>query len=359
MAEWSVWKALEQARQKKRALAPLFARAGVAPELATIANRICLDLKRSPPTLPLLSGDKSRDAEVMDLYYEGYARQYEEAFYKAENLLRFTWVPEAAPVATLVLAEILHLRNQLKKEKSKMLDFSDLEALLFNYVRLDHPELVLPPDLLINRRRELTEVAGYPLLVQHAHGETQNDSVPPLLSEAFSTELSEHLQRYLASPWLHCRLITNWYVTLALDTGLARKKRDALDDQLTASLLKRRWPSLSNWVPQFEFADQCWYILLSLMALVSLFMEWWWFAAPMVLWLHLSLGAHRRERKEVEDRRVFLFGQAQMLKRTRDRFAVGHIPLEKLAFQLRQWDKKGEYFEPQLFDLLALHQHEE
>ncbi|WP_164521523.1 hypothetical protein [Iodobacter ciconiae] len=48
-----------------------------------------------------------------------------------------------------------------------------------------------------------------------------------------------------------------------------------------------------------------------------------------------------------------------MLKRTRDRFGVGHISLEKLAFQLRQWDEKGEYFEPQLFDLLALHQHEE
>ncbi|AMC35711.1 hypothetical protein [Janthinobacterium sp. B9-8] len=358
MAEWSVWKALEQARQKKRDLDPLFARAGIAPELATIANRICLDLKRAPPTLPLLTGDKTRDAEAMGMYYEGYARQYEEAFYKAENLLRFTWVPEAAPIGSQISAEILRLRDQLKNEQGKTPDFSMLEGLLFNYVRLDHPELELAPDLLSNRRRELTDVAGYPLLVQHAHSETQNDSVPPLLSEAFKVQLSEHLQRYLASPWLHCPLITQWYVTLALDTGLARKKHDALDDQLTASLLKRRWPSLSNWMPQFEFADQCWYVSLSLLALVSLFMEWWWLAAPMVIWLHLSLGAHRRERKEVEDRRAFLLGQAQMLKRTRDRFGVGLISLEKLAFQLRHWDEKGEYFEPQLFDLLALHQHE-
>ncbi|AZN37633.1 hypothetical protein [Iodobacter ciconiae] len=290
MAEWSVWKALEQVRQKKRELDPLFARAGIAPELTTIANRICLDLKRSPLTMPLLTGDKTRDAEAMDMYYEGYARQYEEAFYKAENLLRFAWVPEALPIGALISAEIARLRGQLKNEQGKTLDFTDLEALLFNYVRLDHPTLALPPDLLSNRRRELAEIAGYPLLVQHSHAEMQNNNVPPLLSEAFKTQLSEHLQSYLVSPWLHCPLISQWYVTLALDTGLARKKRDALDDQLTASLLKRRWPSLSRWMPQFEFADQCWYISLSLLALVSLFMEWWWLAVPMVIWLHLSLG---------------------------------------------------------------------
>jgi hypothetical protein len=358
MAEWGVWKALEQARQKKRELDPLFARAGVAPELETNANRICLDLKRSPPTPPLLTGDKTRDAEAMGMYYDGYARQYEEAFYKAENLLRFAWVPEAAPIGAAITEEIARLRNQLKNEQGKTPDFSMMEKLLFHYVRLDHPDLALAPDLLSNRRRELTDVAGYPLLVEHAHGESQNDSVPPLLSEAFRVQLSEHMQRYLASPWLYCPLISQWYVTLALDTGLARKKHDALDDQLTASLLKRRWPSLSNWLPNFEFADQCWYIGLALLALICLFMEWWWAAAPLVIWLHLSRGAHQRERKEVEDRRAFYLGQAQQLKRTRDRFAVGQISLEKLAFQLRHWDEKGEYFEPELFDLLALHQHQ-
>lgn len=359
MADWSVWKALEQTRQKKRELDPLFARAGIAPELETSANRICLDLKRSPPTPPLLTGDKTRDAQVMGLYYDGYARQYEEAFYKAENLLRFTWVPEAAPVAAAIVAEITRLRDQLKNEQGKTPDFTTLEALLFNYIRLDYPGLDLPPDLLSNRRRELTDVAGYPLLVQYAHGEAENDSVPPLLSEAFREQLHERLQSYLASPWLHCPLITQWYVTLALDAGLARKKHDALDDQLTASLMKGRWPSLSVWMPHYEHADQCWYVVLALLAFCCIFLEWWWVAAPLVLWLHFSLGAHRRERKKIEDRRAFLLGQAQMLKKTRDRFGAGLIPLDKLAFQLRRWDEKGQYFEPHVFDLLALHQHQE
>jgi hypothetical protein len=358
MAEWGVWKALEQVRQKKRELDPLFARAGVAPELATNVNRICLDLKRSPPTPPLLTGDKTRDAVAMGMYYDGYARQYEEAFYKAENLLRFAWVPETAPIATAITEEIARLRDQLKNEQGKTPDFTALEALLFHYVRLDHPDYPLPPDLLSNRRRELTDIAAYPLLVEHVHADPQNDSVPPLLSDEFRQQLSEHMQQYLASPWLHCPLVSQWYITLALDAGLARKKHDALDDQLTASLLKRRWPTLSNWLPHFEFADQCWYLGLALVALLSIFLEWWWLAAPLVVWLHLSRGAYQRERKEIEDRRAFYLGQAQQLKRTRDRFAVGHISLEKLGFQLRRWDEKGVYFEPQVFDLLALHQHE-
>jgi hypothetical protein len=42
----------------------------------------------------------------------------------------------------------------------------------------------------------------------------------------------------------------------------------------------------------------------------------------------------------------------------RDRFVTGQTSLEKLAFQLRQLDEKGEVFGDEVYQLLSLHQHE-
>ena len=69
-------------------------------------------------------------------------------------------------------------------------------------------------------------------------------------------------------------------------------------------------------------------------------------------------AAHRRERQQTEAHQVRLIRQYQGLRRLRDRFAAGQTGLEKLLFQLRQSPTWQEYFEPQLYDLATLHQHE-
>lgn len=358
MADWSIWQALEEWRNKRHELDPVFARAGVAPELDSMANRIGLDLRRSPPTRPLLSGDKARDEEEIGRYNEAYFRHYDEPLDKVEGLLRRPWVPEAGPIADLVRQEVARLRGLMREQPGTHPQFDALDVLLQHYLRLDHPALMIDPEVLSARRRLLIDVAGYPLQVQNALKDPYNDSVPPLSSSLFREQLHEKMAAYLAETWLHSRVITHWYISLALDAALARKKRDATDDSRIASMMKRRWPALSVLTPGFDQADQIWYLLLTLIAICCLFFEFWWVAGGLIFWLYLSVGGHQRERKEIEARRGQLAARATSMKNTRDRFAHNQITLERLVPQLRQLDEHGEYFDDTVFALLNLHQQE-
>ena len=358
MAEWSVWKALEDWRGRKHELDPLFATAGIAPELDSMVTRVLVDLRRAPPTAPLVSGDKSRDDDETGRFQDAYYRYYDDSLYKAESLLQHAWVPEAAPVAKEVLDEIGRMRLLMKENPGKVPDFARLEQLLRHYVRLDHPQHLVPEGVLAERRRALVDVAGYPLLVQHAASQSFSEMVPPLVTSEFRQQLQERIQVYLQTPWLHTRLVSQWFVTTVLDAALARKKRDATEDARILASLSHRWPTLSVWIPDFEQADQVWYLLLIIVTISALFMEWWWVAVPMIIWLHLSLAAFRRERKEVEQRRAQIVARAVTMKKVRDRFATNQTTPEKLAFQLRQLDERGEYFDDNVYALLRLHQHE-
>ncbi|MGL6040276.1 MAG: hypothetical protein ACRC01_03650 [Deefgea sp.] len=358
MADWSIWQALEEWRNKRHELDPVFAYAGVAPELDSQANRIALDLRRSPPTRPLLSGDKARDEEELGRYNEAYFRHYDEPLDKVDNLLRRPWVPEAGPIADLVRQELKRVRDLMREQPGTHPRFDELDALLQHYLHLDHPAIMIDPDVLASRRRLLMDVAGYPLQVQNALKDPYNDSVPPLSSSQFRDLLHGKMAEYLEATWLHSRVITHWYISLALDGALARKKRDATDDTRIASMMKRRWPALSVITPGFEQADQIWYLVLTLIAIFCLFFEFWWYAGILIFWLYLSVGGHQRERKEIEARRSQLAARAASMKTTRDRFAQNQITLERLSFQLRQLDEKGEYFDDTVFALLGLHQHE-
>ncbi|KAF0812746.1 hypothetical protein IGB42_02586 [Andreprevotia sp. IGB-42] len=358
MAEWSIWRALEDWRSKKHELDPVFARAGIANELQTQVNRIALDLRRSPPTPPLVSGDEHRDREEVGRYREGFYRHYDETLYKVDTLLSHAWVPEAAPIADEVRAELARVRASLRANPGKLPDFDQLEALLGHYVRLDHPQHPIPDELLELRRRALIDIAGYPLTVQHAVSEPYNDSVPPLASGEFKQQFAEHLQAYLGNAWLHSPIVTQWYATLALDAALASKKRDAADESRIVAMLEGRWPSLSRWMPGVEHADQIWYLMIVCITIGALFMEWWLLAIPTMIWLVLSKGAHQRERKQIERKREQIAARAMMMKKVRDRFKTGHTSLEKLAYQLRQLDESGEYFNDTLYDVLKLHHHD-
>jgi hypothetical protein len=356
VADWSIWKTLEDWRKKRHELDPIFARAGVAPELETLANRIATDLRRAPPTKPLLSGETDRDDKEMAGYFEAYFRHFDESLYKAETLVRMPWVPEAAPTGRAVLAEVERIRKEMRTHPGTHPAFEPLDQLIQQYIRLDDPDLKIPADLMNARRQMLIEIAGYPLTVQHSIKDPYDDSVPPLSSDDFRVQLHEKMQQYLEQEWLHCRVVTQWYISLALDAALARKKRDATDDERIRAMLKRRWPTLSVVLPELEHIDQIWYLLLAMAAIGSLLMEIWWLAIPLIIWLNLSVGGHRRERKEMEARRAQLASRAQSLKTVRDRFSHNQLTLERIAPMLRQLDEKGEYFDDHVFALLNLHQ---
>ncbi|GAA5786091.1 hypothetical protein [Chitiniphilus shinanonensis] len=354
-SEWTLWRALEEWRAKKRELEPMFAAAGLGDEQETLANRAMVDLKRAPPTPPLVSGDTQRDIEEARRYREAYYRHFDESLYKIEALLRLPWVPEMEPLAEAIRGEIATLREWMTEHPGSRPDFGRLEALVQHYVKLDHPELPLPEGLLEGRRRALMDIAGYPLLVQHALKDPFNEAVPPLTSDAFRTEFDARVQTYLDTAWLHSKVVTHWYATLALDAALARKKRDSTDRARLASLLRRRWPTLSVLLPGFEQADQLWYLVLSGLTFFALFAEWWIPAGLLVVWLSASIGAHRREKKEMEARQAYLSTQVATMKRMRDRFVSGVTQPDKLAFQLRQIDEGGEYVDDILYRLLNLH----
>ncbi|GAB7126405.1 hypothetical protein JCM19000A_09120 [Silvimonas sp. JCM 19000] len=358
MADWSVWKALEDWRGRKHELDPLFAAAGIAPELDSMVTRVLVDLRRAPPTAPLLTGDKTRDETEFGRFHEAYFRYYDDSLQKVESLLQHAWVPEAEPIAKEIRAELGRMRKAMEESPGKVPSFEKLEVLLRHYVRLDHPQHPVPEGILAERRRALVDVAGYPLLVQHAAAQTFSEMVPPLVTPEFRQQLQERIQAYLQTPWLHTRLVSQWFVTTVLDAALARKKRDATEDARILASMSRRWPTLSVWIPEFEQADQVWYLILVLITVSALFMEWWWVAVPMMIWLHLSLAAFRRERKEVEARRAQIVARAVTMKKVRDRFATNQTTPEKLAFQLRQLDERGEYFDDNVYALLRLHQHE-
>lgn len=358
MADWSIWKALEEWRNRRHELDPLFAKAGIAPDVESAVNMVCVNLRRQTPTPPLLTGDKTRDEEEFGRFHDGYFRHFDDSFLRAETLLQLPWVPEMAAQAELIRAEITRLRQVLHERPGRNPGCDNLEKLLRQYVALNLAEMPKLADTLAQRRRELTEIAGYPLLVQHASKDSSHDGITPLSSETFRQELFGRMGVYRETPWLHNRVLTNAYVLLALDSAYASKRRDAQDGSRLAQMLKRRWPTLSILLPDFDQADQIWYLLLALLAIVSVFVEFWWAAVPMIVWLNLSVGAHRREKKEIEALRAQLVNRIQTMKRTRDRFAVGQFTLEKLAFQLRQLDAQNEYFDDVVYELAALHQHE-
>lgn len=358
MADWSIWKALEEWRNRWHELAPIFACTGIAPEVESAVNLVCVNLKRQPPTPPLLTGDKMRDDEEFGRYYAGVYRHFDDSFQRAENLLRLPWVPEAAPAAEKVRTEIQRLRQVLHAHPGKKPGCDELENLLRQYVDLNLPEQPQLASLIAERRKQMVEVAGYPLLVQHALSDPYNDVVAPLASTEFREELFRRMQVYRDTGWLHSRVITQAYVSLALDAAHACLKLQGVDDRHLARQIGFRWPSLSVALPGFEQADQLWYLLLTVVATAMILMEVWWLALPLILWLNLSIGAHRREKRKIEAKREQVIAGVRAMKRTRDRFVCGQVSLEKLAFQLRQLDGGGEYFQDIVYELAGLHQHE-
>ncbi len=358
MADWSIWKALEEWRNRRHELDPLFANAGIAPEIKSAVNLVCVNLRRQTPTPPLLTGDKHRDEEEFGRYHQAYFRHFDDGFQRAETLLRLPWVPEVALFAEQIREEISRLRQKLHETPGRNPGCDALEKMLQQYASLDFPDAPQLTEILAQRRRQLIDIAGYPLLVQHALTEPTGHEMPPISSDAFRQAMADKINNYLSTPWLQSRIITQAYMQMAMDSACGRSKRDVLDEVHLGELIKHRWPSLSVLFPDWEHADQVWYLFLTVFTISAVFLEMWWVVVPLIVWLNISIGAHRRERKEIEACRARLLKQYQSLKRLRDRFVAGQMGLESLVFQLRQAEEWQKYFDGVVYDLVLLHQHE-
>ena len=358
MADWSIWKALEEWRNRRHELDPLFARAGVAPEIESAVNLVCVNLRRQTPTPPLVTGDKYRDEEEFGRFYQGYFRHFDDGFQRAETLLRLPWVPEAAPIAEQIHSEIAMLRQRLQENPGRNPGCGRLEVLLQQYASLNFSDLPQLADVLAQRKRELIDIAGYPLLVQHASADPAGNAMAPVSSAAFQQALAEKLNQYLNTPWLHNRVLSHAYMQMSMDSACSRSKSDVQDDTRLQSAVGHRWPTLSILLPGREHVDQLWYLLLAIFAITAVFLEMWWVAMPLIVWLNFSIGAHRRERQQIDAYRAELLRRYQGLKRLRDRFSAGQLSLESLVFQLRQSAEWQEYFDELVYELPLLHQHE-
>jgi hypothetical protein len=119
MADWSIWKALEEWRNRRHELVPVFAQAGVSSDVESAINMVCVNLKRQPPTPPLVSGDKTRDEDTLNMFHGGVFRHFDESFFRAESLLQLPWVPEMALLADRIRGEITRLRQVLLEHPGK------------------------------------------------------------------------------------------------------------------------------------------------------------------------------------------------------------------------------------------------
>ncbi|XZG69545.1 hypothetical protein ACTSKR_12915 [Chitinibacteraceae bacterium HSL-7] len=353
-AEWSVWRALDEWRKKKRELDRPFAFAGVADDLDSALNRALVDLKRAPPTPPLVSGDTQFDEQEVLRYRQAFFRHYDESLYKIERALQMPWVPEMRPLAERVTTMIGLVRQQLISEPNRRPDLGPLETEVRHYLNLSHPELGIDDTVLAERRQLLADVAGFPLTVQHAQKKPLEHDLPLPGSSAFGDLLGTRIQSYLERDWLQCATVTQWYALLALDHALAHKLHDTQDRTFLTGQMTHRWPTLSMLLPDYAHADQLWYLVISCLTFFALFAEWWITGGVCALWLMLSIGAHRREKLKLEQVREHHVSIAATMKRLKSRFLTGAIGADRLALQLRQLDPAGRYYGEQVLALLRL-----
>ncbi|SFZ78991.1 hypothetical protein [Chitinimonas taiwanensis] len=336
--QWDIWKELDELRQRHKELGPMFARIGVAPEFAQMANNLRLDLQRRPPSPPLATGERDKDAQAQEDYKRAFASHYEEVFFKVESFLRMPWPPEAQFLVPAILEETENLRRQLVKNPLVPPVLEKLDGFIEQYSNLDSMDGRLDRAAIEARKAELIDVLGFPLMVRRQLAHPEWELLPPLASDDYRQLLATRIGNYRQTAWLESRLYDKWYVALEFDAIWARLKRDANDRERIISQLKLNWPKLGNWAPDFPNADLVWYLLLVLACVISLFAEWWWPAAGLLLWLQLSVIIERHHVQLVNKRRQALLLECGRFKRIRDQISSGKFDPNQVLRQLKQFN---------------------
>ncbi|MGQ5525195.1 hypothetical protein ACUHMQ_18300 [Chitinimonas sp. PSY-7] len=336
--QWDVWRELDDLRQRHKELGPMFARVGVAPEFAQMANILRLDLQRKPPTQPLATGERDKDAQAQEDYKRAFSSHYEEVLFKAENFLRMPWPEETQFLAPGILQETESLRRALARNPLVSPPLDKLDALIEEYSNLDKIDERLDRDAIEARKQELIDVLGFPLLVRRQLAHPEWELLPPLASDDYRQLLASKIGNYRQAGWLSSKLFDKWYVALEFDAIWARLKRDANDRERIISQLKLNWPKLGNWAPDFPHADLIWYLMLVLACVIALFTEWWWTAGGLLIWLQLSVIIEKHHAQLVNKRRQALLLECGRFKRIRDQISSGKFDASQVLRQLKQFN---------------------
>ncbi|WP_269530738.1 hypothetical protein [Chitinimonas sp. BJYL2] len=337
-AQWDVWKELDELRQRHKELAAMFAKVGVAPEFAQMTNSLRLDVQRRPPSPPLMTGERDKDAQLQEEYKRAFASHYEEVFFKVENCLRMPWPPETAYLIPPIQEELENIRRALVKSPLTPPSLEKLDVLIEEYSNLDKMDSRLDRAAIDARKAQLIDVLGFPLLVRRQLGHPEWELLPQLASDAYQQLLSSKIAAYQSVDWLHSRLFDKWYIALEFDAIWARLKRDANDRERIISQLKLNWPKLGNWAPDFPHADLVWYLLLVLICVVALIVEWWWWAGGLLIWLQLSVIIEKHHAQLVIKRRQALLLECGRFKRIRDQISSGKFDASTVLRQLKQFN---------------------
>ncbi|PHV10226.1 hypothetical protein [Chitinimonas sp. BJB300] len=336
--QWDVWRELDDLRQRHKELGAMFARIGVAPEFAQMANNLRLDLQRKPPTTPLATGERDKDAQAQEDYKRAFASHYEEVFFKVESFLRMPWPEETKFLVPGILHETENLRRALVRNPLVSPPLEKLDELIEEYSHLDNMDERLDRAAIEARRLQLIDVLGFPLMVRRQLAHPEWDLLPPLASDDYRQLLASKIGIYRQTDWLISKLFDKWYVALEFDAIWARLKRDANDRERIISQLKLNWPKLGNWAPDFPHADLVWYLLLVLGCVIALFTEWWWTAGALLIWLQLSVIIEKHHAQLVNKRRQALLLECGRFKRIRDQISSGKFDPSLVLRQLKQFN---------------------
>jgi len=336
--QWDIWKELEELRNRHKEVWAMFARIGVAPEFASMANNLRLDLQRRPPVQPLLSGDRDKDSQMIEEFKRQFVAHFEEIFFKVENLVRMPWPVEAQFMVPAMLEEVEVQRRFLAKNPAMPPPLEKLDNLVEQFSTLDKMDARLDRVSIERRRDQLIEVLGFPLLVRRQLAHPEWELLPALASDEYREMLDSRMSLYRSSEWLQCKLYDKWFIALEFDAIWARLKRDSNDRERIISQLKLNWPKLGNWAPDFPHADLVWYLLLVMICIVALFAEWWWAAAALAVWLQLSVIIEKHHAQLVNKRRQALLLESGRFKRIRDQISSGKFDPGQVLRQLKQFN---------------------
>jgi hypothetical protein len=335
---WDIWKEIDELRQRYKELTPMFARIGIAPDFVQSANSLRLELQRRPPTAPLVTGERDKDAQAQEEYKRAFASHYEELFFKVESFLRTPWPPEAQFLIQPILDEMEVQQRLLAKNPLVPLALEKLDLMIDQYAHLDQMDERLDREAIEVRRLQLIEVLGFPLIVRRQLAHPEWELLPSLASDDYQQLLNARIKLYRDAEWLQSKLFDKWYVALEFDAIWARLKRDANDRERIISQLKLNWPKLGNWAPDFPHADLVWYLFLVLICVVALIAEWWWAAGGLLIWLQLSVIIEKHHAQLVVKRRQALLLECGRFKRIRDQISSGKFDASQVLRQLKQFN---------------------
>lgn len=335
MAHWDVWPELLALRDRHKELAPIFAKIGISGDISSFASNIRAMLQKRPPTKPLTTGDEDHDSKLMEGYRKQLKDQFEECFYKTEQLLRMPWPPEMEPIANLIRDEVARLRALREQDADTVFDVAEMDRLIALYVEPYQAGGLIDQEALAERKELLIQLIGFPLIAARHINAPELDLLPPYNTREYRELFEQNLMGYYEQSWVHNSHTGTAFVRLSIEMALSKMAHHTYDHNWLNQRLKFVWPSPGVLIPG-EHVDTIWYILLSLLCVATLYLEWWWAGLGLVLWLKLSVTMTRRHREKIKELQQKMEQRCLRLRKARDQVAGGRFDVKLMLRFLKQ-----------------------